>query len=366
MRSCISPGGQTLFETSAPADEILVATEDGIVFLTCSAAGDTWQESGRSLAGERVSSIVIEPGSGILVAGTHEHGVFVSEDDGRTWAQRNRGLDIQTLYCMASSNAGGRTRLYAGTEPARLYVSEDLGESWVELAGLREVPSAAQWNFNAIAYAHTKHISFDPHSPDTLYVSVEVGGAYRSQDAGRSWQQLEGMDPDVHRMVSPRGKPDRVYLSCRDGIWGSQDRGDHWEHLTDSSARVGYPDVMVVHPDEPELVIIAGAYALPRAWRQTGDCDSAIVRSCDGGQTWAQVQNGLPSHISANIEAMTLNVWPGGCAVTAASLDGDVFSSTDRGDRWTVIASGLPSIAKNGRVYARPAGMDVARPGSVG
>ena len=279
----------------------------------------------------------------------------MSEDEGRSWVQRNRILEFEAVYSLASNNVAGRVRLYAGTNPAHLYVSEDLGETWGELAGLREVPSADQWNFNAIPYGHTKHVSFDPHTPETIYVSIEVGGAFRSRDGGQTWEQMTGMDTDVHRMEPARGASGRVYLACRNGIWGSRDGGDHWEHLTDDTARVGYPDVLVVDPQDPDLVLIAGAYALPRFWRQSGDCDSAIVRSSDGGRTWQEVRAGLPGHITANIEAMSMNVWPGGCAVAAATVDGDIFYSPDRGDTWTSIATGLPSISKNGRSYGRAA-----------
>jgi photosystem II stability/assembly factor-like uncharacterized protein len=356
MRACISPGGQTLFATAAPADELLIATEEGIVFLTQDADGGRWRETGRTLRGERVSSILLDPVPGMVVAATHDRGVFISEDEGKSWSQRSRGIDVPALYSLASSYVDGRLKLYAGSNPAHLYVSEDRGATWEELTALRDVPSAIRWNFNAVAYAHTKHITVDPGNPDTLYVSIEVGGAYRSRDGGRTWEELHGMDVDVHRMVLPPSDPGRVYLSCRNGIWRSGDAGDRWEHLTDDSSRVGYPDVMVVHPEQPDLVFIAGAYALPRAWRETGDCDSAIVRSEDGGRSWQQVTNGLPAHIVANIEAMSMNVWPGGCAIAAASLDGDVFYSADRGETWRTIASGLPSVGKNGRNYPRPAG----------
>jgi photosystem II stability/assembly factor-like uncharacterized protein len=152
-------------------------------------------------------------------------------------------------------------------------------------------------------------------------------------------------------MTIPPKAPDRVYMAGGDGIWRSDDGGETWEHLTDTTARIAYPDALLVHPDDPDLLFTAGAISLPRGWRTTGDADARIGRSRDGGRTWEYLDGGLPAHIRANIEAMSMHVWPGGFALAAGTLEGEIFYSGDGGESWSTIARGLPPISKGGGGY---------------
>jgi photosystem II stability/assembly factor-like uncharacterized protein len=79
---------------------------------------------------------------------------------------------------------------------------------------------------------------------------------------------------------------------------------------------------------------------------ETHDADAAISRSRDGGRTWEQLKRGLPEHITANFEAMSTAVWPGGFAIFAGTTSGDVFESEDSGESWAKIAGGLSPISK--------------------
>ena len=58
------------------------------------------------------------------------------------------------------------------------------------------------------------------------------------------------------------------------------------------------------------------------------------------------MRGGLPRRLAANIEAITLVVWPGGFGFFAGTTDGDIFHSRDKGRTWTRIAAGLPAVSK--------------------
>jgi photosystem II stability/assembly factor-like uncharacterized protein len=350
MRVLMSIGGPTVFETSNAADEILIGTANGVVWLQRGGPGAPWRATRRALEGKHVSTLTEDPATRRLFAGTHGDGIHASADDGRTWSRRDHGIASANIYSMSVLDAGSDdVRLYAGTEPAHLYVSRDGGETWQELPSLRSVPSVNEWMFPAPPHvAHVKHITFDPRSADTIYASVEVGGAFKSTDAGLTWRQLSGFFEDVHRLEVTPARPDHVFMGNGIGIYHSPDAGDTWEQLTDRSARIAYPDLVIVHPRKPDTVFIAGAICGPGEWRKTKTADARIARSRDGGKHWQYLEGGLPAHIHGNIEGLVLNVWAGGCTLFAGTTDGDVFFSDDEGETWSTIARGIGPVSKGG------------------
>src|SRR5438874_1258505 len=196
----VSPNGKNHYETSAPADEVLVATANGIVALE--RAGGTWRESHHALEGRHVGSIAVEPTRGVIFAGAHKGGpwatgddaqrggLWASEDGGQTWERRDQGIERANIYGLNWVRAENELRLYAGTEPAHLYVSTDFGKSWTELRSLLDMPSVEKWTFPAPPHqGHVKNIVFDPSDPNTIYAGVEVGGAFKSTDAGKTWTE---------------------------------------------------------------------------------------------------------------------------------------------------------------------------------
>jgi photosystem II stability/assembly factor-like uncharacterized protein len=349
MAICVSHGGQTVSQTTRPSDFVLVATTDGVVSLRRAGPGASWSEARRSLPGKHISALMVEPSGGTIFAGTHGAGIYASDDGGDSWERHDSGIEFGNIYSLSSAETADGLRLYAGTEPAHLYVSADGGRSWEELPSVRSVPSVPQWTFPGPPHeAHVKHVTFDPRSPETIYASIEVGGALKSFDAGKSWRELSGFYEDVHRVVVAPRAPDQVYISGGDGIWHSSDAGSTWEHLTDRTARIAYPDALVIHPDDPALMFVAGAICSPGEWRTTHSADARIGRSRDAGRSWQYLEAGLPQHIRGNIEAMSIEVWPGGFALCAGTTDGDIFFSEDGGDSWTTIARALPPVSKGG------------------
>ena len=358
MITCLSHGGRSVYRSNVPSNDLLVATTDGVVCLSrpdTPEAKVAWRVSRRSLEGKHISCLLIEPSRGILFAGTHGNGIYASEDQGRTWMSKGRGVEFPNIYSLNFAESEGELRLYAGTEPAHLFISTDLGESWQEIPSVRSVPSVDKWTFPGPPHtAHVKNITFDPRSAETIYLSIEVGGALKSLDGGKTWRELSGFYEDVHRVVIPAQRPEKLYITGGDGIWYSPDGGESWEHLTDRSHRIAYPDALVVHPDNELLMFTSGAISSPGTWRKTQTADSRIARSRDGGRSWQVLERGLPEHIHGNIEAMSMNVWPKGFSLFTGTTDGRIFFSDDEGENWSTIAQGLPPVSKGGHYRNLP------------
>ncbi len=351
MSAMLSVGGDVYSRGDRPVEELLYGSVDGVFRFT---RGDgSWRAERSGLEGLHVSSLARDPRSGTLLAGTHNGGLHASTDGGRTWERRRGGIEQDEVYSLAVVQAGGEARLYAGTEPAHLYVSTDAGQSWRDLPAVRNVPGTDTWTFPAPPHiAHVKHITSDPGNPDTLYACVEQGALLKSTDAGQSFRIIYEADAaDAHRFTVTPKRPDWLYLTRGDwsrgleGIYLSKDGGANWQRLFDRSLGIGYPDATLIHPENPDLLFVAGGgTGSPNAWPKAGRTATQIARSRDAGQTWSLLP-ALPETLG-NFEAMAMSVWPGGCAIIAGSSDGDLFMSEDEGESWTEIARGVPGISK--------------------
>jgi photosystem II stability/assembly factor-like uncharacterized protein len=347
MAISVSPNGKNHYETSGPADEVLVGTAQGIVALKRS--GGEWRESRRMLEGKHIASIAIEPTRGVIFAGVHDGGLWVSEDGGTSWERRDSGIESDDFYGLNCVQVGNEVRVYAGTEPAHLYVSTDFAKSWTELPSLLKMPSKEKWTFPAPPHeAHVKNIVFDPSDPNTIYAGVEVGGAFKSTDAGKTWTEMSGFYEDVHRLMTVPSKPNDVYMATGRNLYHSADKGSRWEVMPLPEDRIAYPDALVILPQQPDVMFTAGSSGSPGSWRESKDANAAIARTRDAGRTWEYLTGGLPGHLRGNIEGMTMNAFPGGFELVAGTTDGEVFFSEDEGETWTTIGKSLPPVSKGG------------------
>lgn len=122
-----------------------------------------------------------------------------SDDGGATWS--NARLAERDVFSLAVSPADGA--VYAGTEPSELFRSDDAGRSWRELEALRRLPSAPTWSFPPRPWtSHVRSIAPDPADVGLLLVGIELGGLMRSADGGESWQDHRtGAQRDVHALA---------------------------------------------------------------------------------------------------------------------------------------------------------------------
>src|SRR5579871_4656608 len=109
----------------------------------------------------------------------------------------------------------------AGIEDAAIFKTTDGGQDWHELKGLREHGSGPRWQPGAGGMClHT--IILDPNDPNRIFIAISAAGAFRSDDAGKTWKPVnQGLrsqgipDPNaevghcVHHIAMHRSRPDR-------------------------------------------------------------------------------------------------------------------------------------------------------------
>ena len=115
----------------SPDQTLFVGVHGGI--LTSTDGGATWIMSALPTPSPFITTIVISPNykeDGVVLAGSMEDGVFVSEDHGKNWNAWNFGLLDQNIFCIVlSSGFIHDKRVYVGTESG-IYYSKNRGRSW--------------------------------------------------------------------------------------------------------------------------------------------------------------------------------------------------------------------------------------------
>jgi BNR-Asp box repeat len=93
---------------------------------------------------------------------------------------------VVNLWHLEPGHASEPNTLFLGLDPYSLHRSDDLGKSWTPVSGLNDHPSKSKWNpGNGGPCLHT--IIIDPTRPSRIYAGISAAGLFRSDDAGKSW-----------------------------------------------------------------------------------------------------------------------------------------------------------------------------------
>ena len=141
-----------------------------------------------------------------------------------------------------------------------------------------------------------------------------------------------------------RAPGDLLYQQNHHGVWRSTDGGRSWEDINDGlPSTFGFP--IRIHPRDPQTI-----WTLPlngdMAGRFPPDAAAAVWRSRDAGETWTDLRNGLPQ--TACFFTVLRQAMAGDARETPGiyfgTNSGSVFASLDEGDSWSEIARHLPTI----------------------
>jgi len=185
-------------------------------------------------------------------------------------------------------------------------------------------------------------------------VLIEQGAFLKTFDDGKSWVDMTSYSQaddasyrDLHRLVIDQAKPNVLYVATGVGIYSSDDEGKSFTQHTRRGERMGYPDFLFMDPNDDRTLYSGGSELNPRMWYETGMAKSCVQRSNDAGNSWMDLDNGMPSPMIGAIEAMTLHAWDGGMMLLAGTATGEVYASENDGASWDRIADEVTPIAKD-------------------
>lgn len=287
-----------------------------------------------------VESIVMDPRvAGRVYACAGEEGFWRSDDAGGTWERVGAGIKhpVATTVAVSGTKAGSDgSDVYVGTQLSALYRSNDGGRSFDELEAFQGIPSRSRWATPPAPDTHhvCSIVADPPGSEGVLLVGLELAGVVRSSDGGQTWEDVVAVaDPDPHTMVSHPGAEGRIYLAGGVSYCESEDYGATWRRVVDGFD-VCYFDKMVVDPGDPaNMVISAGRepFTGHGVFPSAGTWSTLYRRSNGGG--WSEITDGLPPSDGTAMGFLGTNAAQPG-VFYYATLPGELYCSHDGGAMW--------------------------------
>ena len=343
---------------------LLIGTRKGGFIATSDQSRTNWTLAGPFLKGCEVNHIGHVGGGRLVMAG--KSGWFgpalqISDDAGKNWRDagairfaEGRGHSVERIWFVkADPRVPGR--LYAGVDPGALFVSDDGGESWREVETLTDHPTRARW-FPGAGGLMVHSIGFDRSKPSRLIVGLSAAGAFRSDDDGRSWTPKNtGVRADflpdkfpevgqcVHHMEMHPQRPNVLYQQNHCGVYRSDDGGDSWNDISNGlPSRFGFPFAAL--PNDGDTVFVIPEESDQA--RMTPNATFGIYRSRNCGESWEQLSEGLPqSGAFLNVMRMAMTTDPlDAPGVYVGTQGGHVLASRDGGDSWQTIFNWLPPV----------------------
>jgi photosystem II stability/assembly factor-like uncharacterized protein len=255
---------------------------------------------------------------------TNDGGLLVTFDGGRSWSDGGTNGFVSRAPRGIAFDPQQPRHVYAGSiTGGGLFTSHDHGEHW-------------QRHLFGSAALYTTGISVDPVDHSLYIATVSGDGIWKSSDFGETFTRIDRAPlaaPGVYLGLTGRNvtvDPNNhatVYAAASRGatagIWRSQDAGASWTQV-DPTAVFS----VTVDPGDSRIV-----YA--------GAADAGVLKSVDGGQSFAVKSNGLPDGVTTS-RTGNVQVDPRIPTTLYVGTEGNgVYKSLDGGDSWLAFDSGL-------------------------
>lgn len=287
-----------------------------------------------------------------MYAGSFDAGLWVSENEGRSWrglAEERLPKRIMSLAVSPHDEGEDFQVLYVGSEPSALYRSKDGGNSWQDFPSLLELPSQSSWSFPPRPHTHhVKAIQVDLHNRERLFAGIELGGVMKSSDQGETWEDRKpGSQYDVHSLTMVSTQADRLYEAGGGGFAQSYDGGANWQTENNGLGDYTYLVNIAVNNADPDTLLASAAKSARYAY-QPSKAESVLVRK-EGDQPWKIIQTGLPQADGSTVFHLMAD--PQKADSFYALNNKGFFYSKDGGLSWSELVNPWPEKLKRERIH---------------
>lgn len=351
---------------------MLVGTMKGAFVLRSDATRKKWEVGGPYFPGQSVYAMAFDDRKGrsrvwAATNSMHWGAVLCSSDDyGKTWTNPETynvkfppeaEASVKQIWQITPGHPSEQDTLYCGVEPAALFKSEDAGETWSLVSGLYDHPHRPQWMPGGGGLClHT--IVPDTFDSKRMHIAISTGGVYRTDDGGETWEarnvgvRAQFLPPDnwypefgqcVHKIVSHPANSKRLFLQNHWGLYRSEDGGDSWNDIA-NGVPSDFGFALEVDHHDPNTVFIIPLES--DEFRCTPEARLRVYRTRDSGASWQALTNGLPQE-NAFETVLRDGLTADGLQPTGlyfGTRSGKLFGSSDGGDSWQTIMDGLPAV----------------------
>ena len=349
---------------------VLVGTMKGAFVLRSNGRRKKWDVGGPYSIGSPVYAMAFDQRGGrhrlwwaqqsfrwgTVLCSSDDYGKTVTEPEAYSVKfPTESNLTLKNIWQIALGRADDPETLYCGVEPAALFESHDAGKTWSPVEGLLNHPDRPRWVPGGGGMClHT--VLPDPVNPKSMMIAISTAGTYRTDDGGATWQArnkgvraefLPDKYPEfgqcVHKIVQHPSKPERLFLQNHWGLYRSDDGGNSWKDIA-NGVPSDFGFCMAVHPHDPDTVYIVPIES--DEYRCTPEGKLRVYRTRDAGASWEPMTRGLPQKNALETvvrDALATDTCdPAG--IYFGTKSGKVYGSSDDGKSWQTILEGLPAV----------------------
>jgi photosystem II stability/assembly factor-like uncharacterized protein len=251
----------------------------------------------------------------------NDGGVWYSTDKGTNWINMNSTLNLTQFYRI-TSDPENEYHIIGGTQDN----------------GTQRTTGSLKWN--VIIGGDGGDVCF--HSKNSKYILAEnqFNGVKRSEDEGITWSNaVSGLTGSAAWIAPLLSHPDSlgIFYTARRRVFKSTNLGVTW--IPYSTGTSGIIREMAISGSNPSIMYAAA--------------HDYIYRSKNGGLTFSDVTNSLPSRIITSV-----SIHPDSSDVALITFSGygsgHIYKTTNSGNKWINISGDLPDVPVNDGMFYYP------------
>jgi len=213
-----------------------------------------------------------------------------------------------------------KNRLYVSTLDGSIHTSADGGKTWSLLVNLNKPQLVLD------------QLLIDSRDSKIIYTSghrhKEPGGFFMTKDGGTTWKEAKELRfTSIHAMEQSIKNPNMILAGTTDGIWKSEDSGNSWRKIEESSVFNTTVDSIAIDPRD-DNTIYAGTW-----WR--------AYKTTDGGKNWRLIKNGMID----DSDVFAIEIDQSNPDHVIASACSGIYESFNKGELWKKV-QGIPSQSR--------------------